>query len=170
MYMYRYIWIMAAALALSGCSQEGTPPTVTGPSSSPAVKTTAPPSQGTGSPIQPAPAAPKKADEGSTSGTRDQGGPSEAPPLEAPRTGATDEGPKVKFSDKQLASIRQLPESEQAAAIRQAVCPVSGEKMGSMGKPYKVSAEGRTFYLCCDGCEDKVKADPKAVVAKLDKK
>jgi hypothetical protein len=38
-----------------------------------------------------------------------------------------------------------------------------------MGKPLKTSAEGRTFYLCCKGCEDDLKADPKAVIAKLDK-
>jgi YHS domain-containing protein len=39
-----------------------------------------------------------------------------------------------------------------------------------MGKPIKVSAEGRTFFICCEGCEEKVKSDPKAVIAKLDQK
>lgn len=38
-----------------------------------------------------------------------------------------------------------------------------------MGKPLKVTAEGRTFYLCCENCQKDVKADPKAVIAKLDK-
>jgi YHS domain-containing protein len=33
-----------------------------------------------------------------------------------------------------------------------------------------VSAEGRTFFICCEGCEEKVKSDPKAVIAKLDQK
>ena len=56
------------------------------------------------------------------------------------------------------------------AALKQAVCPVSGEHLGSMGTPFKITAEGRTFYLCCDGCVDKVKEDPKGVLAKLDKK
>ncbi len=59
---------------------------------------------------------------------------------------------------------------EQPAALAQAVCPVSGHHLGSMEKPIKVTAEGRTFYLCCDSCEDKVKANPKSVIAKLDKK
>jgi hypothetical protein len=47
---------------------------------------------------------------------------------------------------------------------------VSGEHLGSMGTPVKVSAENRTFYLCCKSCQDDVKADPKGVIAKLDKK
>ena len=37
-----------------------------------------------------------------------------------------------------------------------------------MEKPIKVTAEGRTFYLCCEGCEEDLKANPKAVIAKLD--
>ncbi len=36
-----------------------------------------------------------------------------------------------------------------------------------MGTPIKVTAEGKTFYLCCKGCKKDVDADPKAVVAKL---
>jgi YHS domain-containing protein len=39
-----------------------------------------------------------------------------------------------------------------------------------MGTPFKVTAEGRTFYLCCKSCEDEVKANPQAVIAKLDRK
>ncbi len=31
----------------------------------------------------------------------------------------------------------------------------------SMGKPIKVTAEGRTFYICCDSCEDEVKTNAK---------
>ena len=33
----------------------------------------------------------------------------------------------------------------------------------------KVTAEGRSFYICCDSCEDEVKTNGKAVLAKLDK-
>jgi hypothetical protein len=90
------------------------------------------------------------------------------------------EGPKVDnekaagdtagLSAAQLAEIKKLPADEQSIAIKQAACPVSGEALGSMGKPIKVSAEGRSFYLCCKGCEKDVKADPKGVLAKLDQK
>jgi len=70
----------------------------------------------------------------------------------------------------ELAAIKQLPEPEQAIALKQRVCPVSGDPLGEMGKPLKVTYEGRSFYLCCKSCEPEVKADPKAIIAKLDKK
>jgi hypothetical protein len=76
----------------------------------------------------------------------------------------------VSLTDAQIAKIRTLPAAEQDPALAQAVCPVSGEHLGSMGTPYKITVENRTFYLCCGGCADEVKADPKGVIAKLDKK
>ena len=60
-------------------------------------------------------------------------------------------GAAAKLSAEELAGIKELPQAEQDAAIAQAVCPVSTHNLGSMGKPLKVTAEGRTFYLCCDG-------------------
>ncbi len=63
-----------------------------------------------------------------------------------------------------------MPAAEQEQALKQAVCPVSGEHLGAMDKPIKISAEGRTFFLCCDNCEAEVKKDAKAVIAKLDAK
>ena len=104
----------------------------------------------------------------------------------APKGDKADTGPKVEGpaaeggkssaagsagpNSEQLAAIKELPEDEQPLAIKQRMCPVSGEALGSMGKPLKVSAEGRSFYLCCKGCEKELKADPKAVLAKLDQK
>jgi YHS domain-containing protein len=90
------------------------------------------------------------------------------------------EGPKAdnaksstgaaKLTADELTAIKELPAAEQAAAIQQAVCPVSDHHLGSMEKPIKVTAEGRTFYLCCESCQKELKADPKGVIAKLDKK
>jgi hypothetical protein len=31
-------------------------------------------------------------------------------------------------------------------------CVVSGEKLGSMGKPYVFTHEGREIKMCCKGC------------------
>ncbi len=76
----------------------------------------------------------------------------------------------AKLTAEELAAIKELPAAEQAVAIKQAVCPVSSHHLGSMEKPIKVTAEGRTFYLCCEGCEEELKTNPKAVVAKLDAK
>lgn len=91
----------------------------------------------------------------------------EAPPLEPPKTGSAK---TVSLTEGQIAKIKTLPAGEQEAALKQAVCPISGDHLGSMGTPFKITAEGRTFYLCCDGCEDKVKENPKAAIAKLDGK
>lgn len=97
----------------------------------------------------------------------------EAPKAEGPKM----EGPKGAMApatsgtdEESLAAIKKLPADEQKLAIAQGVCPVSGEALGEMGVPLKVTAEGRTFYLCCKSCQAELKADPKAIIAKLDKK
>jgi YHS domain-containing protein len=95
----------------------------------------------------------------------------EPPAVEGPKAEtATPKNTDAKLTAEELAAIKELPAAEQAVALAQAVCPVSSHHLGSMDKPVKVSAEGRTFYICCEGCEDKVKSDPKGVIAKLDKK
>jgi hypothetical protein len=47
-------------------------------------------------------------------------------------------------------------------------CPVSGEKLGTMGKPVVLQHEGREVRLCCPGCLDKFKKDPAPYMKKLD--
>ncbi len=96
--------------------------------------------------------------------------PDESPKLEAPKSDAKGDTAAVQLKPDEIAEIKKLPAAEQDQALKQAVCPVSGHHLGSMEKPIKVSAEGRTFFLCCEGCEPDLKKDPKAVIAKLDKK
>jgi len=38
-------------------------------------------------------------------------------------------------------------------------CPVSGEKLGSMGNPVVLTVEGREVRLCCKGCVGKIEKD-----------
>jgi hypothetical protein len=95
----------------------------------------------------------------------------EPPKVEGPKA----EGPQssagaAKLTADELAAIKELPAAEQDQALKQVVCPVSDHNLGSMGKPAKVTAEGRTFFLCCADCQEELKKDPKAVIAKLDKK
>ncbi len=73
----------------------------------------------------------------------------------------------VKFTSDELAAIKKLPATEQTLALSQGVCPVSGEHLGAMDAPVKVSAEGKSFFLCCKGCKKEVDANPKDVLAKL---
>ncbi len=66
-------------------------------------------------------------------------------------TGAT-ESP---LTDDVLASLSQ--EDRALAAAQQGLCPVSGEPLGSMGPPVKVTVEGRDAFVCCEGCIDELK-------------
>jgi hypothetical protein len=99
---------------------------------------------------------------------------SEAPPIEAPKPEPAAKGdqPKaaaaaVKLSDEEVAEIKTLPADQQTLALKQAVCPVSDEHLGSMGAPIKVTAAGKDFFICCKSCKKEVDADPSAVLAKL---
>lgn len=40
------------------------------------------------------------------------------------------------------------------------ICPVDGEKIGSMGEAVKIEHEGKIYNLCCAACEMKFKEDP----------
>jgi hypothetical protein len=167
----RLRWLVPIGLGLiHGCAGEDT-------SSSPSVATTGKPALNKDAGPAPGkapaqtPATPSKPEPSAASSAKDESKKSDAPALEGPKTDASSAvGKAVKLTDKELAKVKTLPADEQDAALKQQVCPVSGENLGSMGTPYKVSALNRTFYLCCKGCEDELKADPKAVIAKLDAK
>jgi hypothetical protein len=75
----------------------------------------------------------------------------------------------VTLSEEEVAEIKKLPAGDAELALKQLVCPVSEENLGSMGVPVKVTAAGQTFFLCCKGCNKDVQKDPEAVVAKLKK-
>lgn len=49
-----------------------------------------------------------------------------------------------------------------------AVCPVTEEPLGSMGKPYIYKHEGREVRFCCKGCVDKWTADLSKYLSKVD--
>ena len=72
------------------------------------------------------------------------------------------------------AALAELPAADQAAAEKQGACPVSGERLGSMGKPVKIAVkdskgQDHEVFLCCSGCEDTIKNDPDTYLAKLNK-
>lgn len=56
----------------------------------------------------------------------------------------------------------------QKPTYKLATCPISGEKLGSMGAPVEMVINNRLVKLCCKGCEAAVKKNPTAVFAKLD--
>jgi len=66
--------------------------------------------------------------------------------------------------------LAKLSEADRAIADAQKVCPVSGEPLGSMGVPVKVTVKDRDVLLCCEGCRSAILDDPDKYLAKLDEK
>jgi hypothetical protein len=80
--------------------------------------------------------------------------------------GATNQSSKnSKIED----AFAKLSQEDRDAAIRQKICPVSDEPLGSMGPPIKVPVQGRDVYICCAGCADFLKEEPDKYLAKLAK-
>jgi YHS domain-containing protein len=46
-------------------------------------------------------------------------------------------------------------------------CPVSGEKLGEMGKPYTFVYKGQEVKLCCSGCKKDFDKDPAKYIEKV---
>ncbi len=163
-------WAALVLAAVVGCTAEDSAPVDTVAPPSPTV---APSSGGMTAEMQPDPTAPP-AGEMKAAPTPDAPAGDPAPKVDAPAADTPKgDAPKtaaVSLSEEQVNAIKELPAAEQALALKQVVCPVSGGKLGSMGMPMKITAKGQTLFLCCDGCEDKVKSDPDAVLAKLKKK
>jgi len=54
-----------------------------------------------------------------------------------------------------------------SASVAGDECPVSGEKLGSMGEPHRFEHEGQPVSLCCKACLADFHADPPAYLRKL---
>ena len=46
-------------------------------------------------------------------------------------------------------------------------CPVSGEKLDEMGKPYVFIYQGQEVKLCCSGCKKDFDKDPAKYLKKI---
>lgn len=71
--------------------------------------------------------------------------------------------------EKMAETLANFQEEDRQSAMKQHFCPVSGEMLGTMGKPEKVEVDGQSVWICCDGCKDKLLADPEMYLAKLNK-
>jgi hypothetical protein len=56
-------------------------------------------------------------------------------------------------------ALAKLSPEDRAQAETQKICPVSKEPLGSMGEPIKVTVDGRSLFVCCEGCIDDLKAN-----------
>jgi hypothetical protein len=65
------------------------------------------------------------------------------------------------------AALASLSAADRAAALKQKICPVSDAALGSMGAPIKVSVAGHDVFICCEHCEEPLKAEPAKHLAKI---
>ena len=49
---------------------------------------------------------------------------------------------------------------DEALIAAQKTCPVSGEELGSMGTPLKMTVGDKAVFLCCKGCVKAFNKDP----------
>jgi len=66
------------------------------------------------------------------------------------------------------AKIDRMIVEDQLGRYPLTTCVVSGEKLGTMGKPIDKVIGNRLFRLCCNACTKKLAADPDSYRVKLD--
>jgi hypothetical protein len=74
---------------------------------------------------------------------------------------------KEKEESEIKAALAKLPEKDRKLAEEQKYCPISDERLGSMGEPLKILVKDQPVFLCCKGCEKKALADPDKTLAKV---
>jgi hypothetical protein len=68
--------------------------------------------------------------------------------------------PRVARAAPATITLTKATQADQAAINAQRVCKVSGEPLGSMGAPIKVTRGNTNVFLCCQGCVKSVQANP----------
>jgi len=64
-------------------------------------------------------------------------------------------------------SFSRLSDDDLQLARRQAICPVAELKLGTMGPPIKINVDGRSVFICCEGCREKLLKEPAKYLARL---
>ena len=61
----------------------------------------------------------------------------------------------------------QLSREEQTLVDKQRICPVTELSLDSMGGPVPVMVSGKTIFVCCAGCTQRLRDDPEKYLARL---
>ena len=69
-----------------------------------------------------------------------------------------------------LASVTATAEDKKPAPTpdKLTTCPVSGDKLGEMGKPFVFEYKGREVKLCCKDCKADFDKDPAKFMKKIE--
>jgi hypothetical protein len=73
----------------------------------------------------------------------------------------------VKGPSHEPTAFDALSPDDRLLARQQRVCPVTRKPLGSMGTLERVEVAGRTVFLCCAGCEARLRRDPARYLAEL---
>jgi hypothetical protein len=84
-----------------------------------------------------------------------------------PEAGEAAPGKAAELGEEERANIAKLPPADQALALAQGVCLISGEPLGSMGVPIRVEHKGKVGYLCCKGCTADFNAQADELLSKM---
>jgi hypothetical protein len=69
-------------------------------------------------------------------------------------------------AEAKVSALESLPPGDREQARRQGPCPVTRKPLGSMGTPVRIEINGRVVFLCCSGCEDRLRSDPARYLAR----
>jgi uncharacterized protein (TIGR03000 family) len=64
-------------------------------------------------------------------------------------------------------NLARLTAEERKLAEVQSVCPITGDPLGALGVPVKITLKGQPVLLCCKDCIEKAKAEPDKTLAKV---
>ena len=82
--------------------------------------------------------------------------------------GGHDHGNHAHVDDAEISkALSALTTTDRTAAAAQKTCPVTGEPLGSMGTPPKVTVNGKEVFICCAGCEGELQDNPVKYLAEL---
>jgi hypothetical protein len=93
---------------------------------------------------------------------RGKGGP------KTPAGPAAEEGRKAE-AEIQAKLARLKPEDRRLAEAQRFCAIQQGNRLGSMGVPFKVMVKGQPVFLCCDGCEERALARPDRTLATVER-
>ena len=84
-----------------------------------------------------------------------------------PESAAATAGSPSKTRSQEATALAGLEPADRALAELQKTCPVTGKPLGSMGMPPRIEVNGRPVFVCCDGCTDRLKAQPEKFLSQL---
>ncbi|HTU90024.1 MAG TPA: TIGR03000 domain-containing protein [Gemmataceae bacterium] len=64
-------------------------------------------------------------------------------------------------------NLAKLSAEDRRFAEAQSVCPITGDPLGVLGVPAKITLKGQPVLLCCKDCIEKAKAEPDKTLAKI---